>query len=193
MQFLMGLDDIYQPLRSNLLSKEPLPTVKGDFAIISAEESHRATNSVALKTQTSVFASRFNSSNKQKSGSSSTLRCTHCNLNGHSVDKCYELIGYPSNYKKKSNFQRSQAKANASSGKNVTSDISTPNSQPFTSDQISQLMALLSERNTSASAAHMSGNFNNFSLDLKLNDIFCSNSNHSINGTHMWIVDSGAN
>ncbi|KAJ0545438.1 putative retrotransposon gag domain, retrotransposon Copia-like protein [Helianthus annuus] len=37
MQFLMGLDDVYQPLRTQILSKDPLPTVKNAFAIISNE------------------------------------------------------------------------------------------------------------------------------------------------------------
>ncbi|GJU58294.1 ribonuclease H-like domain-containing protein [Tanacetum coccineum] len=37
-QFLMGLDDTYQPIRSNILTTEPLPLVKTAFAIISGEE-----------------------------------------------------------------------------------------------------------------------------------------------------------
>ncbi|XP_076950380.1 uncharacterized protein LOC143623330 [Bidens hawaiensis] len=41
MQFLMGLDDIYQPIRSNLLTREPLPSVKVAFSIVSRKESHR--------------------------------------------------------------------------------------------------------------------------------------------------------
>ncbi|GJX92341.1 ribonuclease H-like domain-containing protein [Tanacetum coccineum] len=41
MQFLMGLDDTYQPIRSNILIREPLPLVKTDFTIVSGEESHR--------------------------------------------------------------------------------------------------------------------------------------------------------
>ncbi|GJR72454.1 ribonuclease H-like domain-containing protein [Tanacetum coccineum] len=38
MQFLMGLNDVYQPIRSSLLSRETLPDVKEAFAIISREE-----------------------------------------------------------------------------------------------------------------------------------------------------------
>lgn len=46
MQFLMGLDSVYQPVRTNLLIRDPLPTVKDAFSIISREESHRYTNIV---------------------------------------------------------------------------------------------------------------------------------------------------
>ncbi|GJS74995.1 copia protein [Tanacetum coccineum] len=41
MQFLMGLNDVYQPIMSNLLEKDPLPDVNDAFAIVSREESHR--------------------------------------------------------------------------------------------------------------------------------------------------------
>ncbi|GJS00359.1 ribonuclease H-like domain-containing protein [Tanacetum coccineum] len=41
MQFLIGLDDIYQPIRSSMLTREILPEVKDAFVIIAREESHR--------------------------------------------------------------------------------------------------------------------------------------------------------
>ncbi|GKC11253.1 reverse transcriptase domain-containing protein [Tanacetum coccineum] len=40
MQFLMGLDDVYQPTRSNLLARDPLPDLKEAFTVVSREESH---------------------------------------------------------------------------------------------------------------------------------------------------------
>nr|GEV98040.1 hypothetical protein [Tanacetum cinerariifolium] len=41
MQFLMGLDNVYQPIRSNILTRDPLPFVKTTFAVVSGEEYHR--------------------------------------------------------------------------------------------------------------------------------------------------------
>nr|GEW23967.1 ribonuclease H-like domain-containing protein [Tanacetum cinerariifolium] len=41
MQFLMGLDDCYQPVRSSLLTTEPLPEIKDAYTVVSREESHR--------------------------------------------------------------------------------------------------------------------------------------------------------
>nr|GEW95098.1 putative Gag-polypeptide of LTR copia-type [Tanacetum cinerariifolium] len=40
-QVLMGLDDVYLPIISNILTRDPSPSVKTAFAIISKEESHR--------------------------------------------------------------------------------------------------------------------------------------------------------
>ncbi|GKE66532.1 hypothetical protein Tco_1520693 [Tanacetum coccineum] len=37
MQFLMGLDDTYMQLRSNILSRDPLPDAKGAYVLISSE------------------------------------------------------------------------------------------------------------------------------------------------------------
>ncbi|GKF53002.1 hypothetical protein Tco_0159912, partial [Tanacetum coccineum] len=40
-QFLMGLDDCYQPVRSSILTRDPLPEVKDAYNVISKEESLR--------------------------------------------------------------------------------------------------------------------------------------------------------
>ncbi|XP_071695604.1 uncharacterized protein [Rutidosis leptorrhynchoides] len=39
MQFLMGLDDVYVPIRSQILTSDPVPYVKTAFYIISRDES----------------------------------------------------------------------------------------------------------------------------------------------------------
>ncbi|GJQ89896.1 putative transcription factor interactor and regulator CCHC(Zn) family protein [Tanacetum coccineum] len=47
-QFVMGLDDVYGPLRSTILTTDPLPTVKEAFSLFSTEESHRLSHSGGL-------------------------------------------------------------------------------------------------------------------------------------------------
>lgn len=42
MQFLMGLNECYASVRSNLLMGSPLPSVNTVFNLISQEESHRS-------------------------------------------------------------------------------------------------------------------------------------------------------
>nr|GEW37514.1 ribonuclease H-like domain-containing protein [Tanacetum cinerariifolium] len=41
MHFLMGLNDAYMKIRSNVLFREPLPDVRNTYAIISSEESYK--------------------------------------------------------------------------------------------------------------------------------------------------------
>ncbi|GKD39037.1 hypothetical protein Tco_1259244, partial [Tanacetum coccineum] len=82
--FLMGLDDSYLAIRSNILIRDPLPLVKVAFAIVSAEEFHRNINSVrTTKPTATAFAAK--TFDKKR----------------HIMDRCFELVGYPAGYAKK--------------------------------------------------------------------------------------------
>ncbi|XP_035834242.1 uncharacterized protein LOC118482717 [Helianthus annuus] len=144
MQFLMGLDDVYQPVRTNLLTREPLPSVKVAFSIVSREESHRNT-SVGSKGQNVSFVSKTNQSFEQKRkefrGPNPNLKCTHCNKIGHTVDRCFELVGYPSGFKRKPGGQGGKKISNTRS--NVSS---VPSMSPFSPEQVAKLLSLVSEK-----------------------------------------------
>ncbi|GJR68571.1 ribonuclease H-like domain-containing protein [Tanacetum coccineum] len=91
-------------------------TVKAAFAVVSGEESHRnATFVVATKPTATAFVARtfdnkkrFNSNNNSGSNTNSNnkgpnpnLKCTNCNKIGHTVNRCFELVGYSAYYVKK--------------------------------------------------------------------------------------------
>ncbi|XP_076950389.1 uncharacterized protein LOC143623340 [Bidens hawaiensis] len=153
MQFLIGLDDVYQPVRTNLLTREPLPTVKTAFSIISREESHRSANgSSKTQTQKNVgFVAKANQKGIYR-GPNPNLKCSHCNKIGHTLERCFEIVGYPQNSKPrfgKFNNQGEkslQSNSNSSnSGKASTSSNSTNVS--LTPNQISRLLGLLGDKN----------------------------------------------
>ncbi|GJS93615.1 hypothetical protein Tco_0800583, partial [Tanacetum coccineum] len=61
MQFLMGLNDVYQPITSTNLAKDPLINVKDDFYVVSREESHRGLHpgsSSTSKVQPAAFIAK---------------------------------------------------------------------------------------------------------------------------------------
>nr|GFB66367.1 ribonuclease H-like domain-containing protein [Tanacetum cinerariifolium]GFC03891.1 ribonuclease H-like domain-containing protein [Tanacetum cinerariifolium] len=63
MQFIMGLNDVFQPIRNSLLSRKTLPDVKDAFAIVSREESHRGLDSSSgfvTKPQVLSFVAKSN-------------------------------------------------------------------------------------------------------------------------------------
>ncbi|GKD81761.1 hypothetical protein Tco_1348600, partial [Tanacetum coccineum] len=71
MQFLMGLDDCYMQIRSNIVSRDEVPDVRSAYAIISTKESYRDISSSGVGTsqrsQSSVFSSSVgNMSNAQR-------------------------------------------------------------------------------------------------------------------------------
>ncbi|KAJ0855244.1 putative transcription factor interactor and regulator CCHC(Zn) family [Helianthus annuus] len=159
MQFLMGLDDVYQPVRTNLLTREPLPTVKVAFSIVSREESHRNA-SVGTKSQSVSFVSKGNSSFDQKKkefrGPNPNLKCSHCNKIGHTTDRCYELVGYPSGFKKKPGGQSGKKFSN---NKSNVSSISAPSVSPFTPEQVAKLLSLVGEKTSTDSQGSNMGGF----------------------------------
>ncbi|GJU59912.1 ribonuclease H-like domain-containing protein [Tanacetum coccineum] len=88
-QFLMGLDDVYTPISSQILTIKPLPYAKSAFATLSRDESHRKSqHASSSKNSQAIFAARFNEWKNNKN-------------NGHTIDKCFKLIGYPSGFKKR--------------------------------------------------------------------------------------------
>ncbi|GJX57294.1 ribonuclease H-like domain-containing protein [Tanacetum coccineum] len=190
MQFLMGLDDVYQPIRSSILTREILREVKDAFLIISREESHRGipTSSVksenassvkSEKPQVSAFVSRFNDNNNKKRNTGSwsngnnatsgnrgnydSLLCKNCGLKGHTVDRCFELIGYPPGFKRSPNLKpanNNNRNSNAVTrggfvsnvdGKTLVSPVSLSN------EQMLKLMSLLNDKSSTTANANMAG------------------------------------
>ncbi|KAF5771335.1 putative transcription factor interactor and regulator CCHC(Zn) family [Helianthus annuus] len=159
MQFLMGLDDIYQPVRTNLLTREPLPTVKVAFSIVSREESHR-NSSTGTKSQNVSFVAKgsqsFDQRKKEFRGPNPNFKCTHCNKLGHTNDRCYELVGYPPGFKKKPGGQSGKSGSNNRS--NVSS-VSAPSLSPFTPEQVAKLLSLVGEKTSSDPQGSNMGGF----------------------------------
>ncbi|GKA82439.1 ribonuclease H-like domain-containing protein, partial [Tanacetum coccineum] len=180
MQFLIGLDESYLAIRSNLLTKESLLSVKTAFSVISGEESHRNVTSVGTtKPATTAFAAK--TFDNKKKGPNPNLKCTNCNKIGHTVDRCFELVGYPAGYVKRnsnSNFRpmtSNNASADVHSNGVSSNNATTGNSHvSFSSDQLARLMNLLNENGVSTANANMA-------------DVIVGNISLG------WIVDSGAN
>ncbi|XP_071699988.1 uncharacterized protein [Rutidosis leptorrhynchoides] len=106
-QFLMGLDEFYHAVRSNILTREKLPSVQTAFSIVSREESHRDSSTIrgVGKSQQSAFLVSKTFDNKKKfgRGHNLNLKCTKCNMNGHTIDRCYEIVWYPPGWVKRNN------------------------------------------------------------------------------------------
>ncbi|GJU71912.1 retrovirus-related pol polyprotein from transposon TNT 1-94 [Tanacetum coccineum] len=192
------LDETYAPIRSIILTIDPIPDVKGAFATLSRDESHKGSQSHNVsKSGNSAFVARpYNKNNNWNANNNQprklkrpNLVCTHCNINGHTAHRCFELVGYLPNFKKNNNngFNKGTASSNVVSG---SKDQSTSNS--FTDDQYKKLMALSSEKSGSSSMpANIAG------INCVIN--FCSsrffNHNSNIRSYKLyigWIIDSGA-
>ncbi|GJY13173.1 ribonuclease H-like domain-containing protein [Tanacetum coccineum] len=194
MQFLMGLNDVYQPIRSSLLSTETHPDVKDAFAIISREESHRGIASSSgdvPKPQTSSFVSKTNFSNNNNNrnkmfdnmrvnnfrtnfvntsgnirGPNLNLTCKNYKNVSHIIEICFNIIGYPPRYDK--SFSKPSVKsnfnANAELNQNTTQNGA---SLSFTNEQIMKLMSLVNDVPSGKIHANMAGANQHMTISTK--------------------------
>ncbi|XP_071694769.1 uncharacterized protein [Rutidosis leptorrhynchoides] len=95
MKFLMGLDDSYQPVRTTILTSDPLPSVKTAFSIVSREESHRGVQDKKPVSESSTFFANTGKPRIGNTSSNSKVECKKCGRIGHTIEKCYEIVGYP--------------------------------------------------------------------------------------------------
>ncbi|GKE97112.1 hypothetical protein Tco_1581967, partial [Tanacetum coccineum] len=170
MQFLMGLDDVYQPIRSNILTRKILLEAKDSFVIISRKSRIGEYLLVLLKLkkpQASAFVSRTNDNNIRRTdgnwsnnngsnvnkGNYDSMLCKKCCLKGHTVDRCFEIIGYPPcfkrnpNLKPSGNFNNDKTNFADTEGNN---DIKTyVGTVSLTNDQVMKPMSLLNDKSGS--------------------------------------------
>ncbi|XP_071687077.1 uncharacterized protein [Rutidosis leptorrhynchoides] len=230
MQFLMGLDDDYMAIRSNLLMRDPLPDVKVAYSVVSREESHKSvtcgdkgskmhatsfvaqTNSVSKNNNFSGNRGSSNNNNNFTKGPNPNYQCKKCNKLGHTIDRCYEIIGYPQNFQKKSSWSNGGGKsgsnkyvpkANNSSISKDTPGTSNPSGTPapsvptsFSSEQMMKLLSLINEKpGNGIGHSNMAGIILNKSIKFNSNFTKFFNANATKtkrNISQGWIIDSGA-
>ncbi|KAJ3690345.1 hypothetical protein LUZ61_019509 [Rhynchospora tenuis] len=188
-QFLMGLDEGFSSIRTNLLSMDPLPNLNRIYSMVIQEERHKnVTRGREERGDTVGFAVHVNKADTMSKTGDKPL-CSHCGKIGHEISNCFELVGYPEGWGRgrrggrggrgpNRGRGRGRAHANAVQGGNSTAqDAGASNSQrmiPGLSEfQVQQIKAILDSSNStnaSASSEKLHGEFSDV----------------------CWIIDSGA-
>ncbi|GJR77832.1 ribonuclease H-like domain-containing protein [Tanacetum coccineum] len=100
-----------------------LPDVRSAYATISSEESHIvAVGSIA-----------------ESEGSG--LVCENCGFNGHTIDRCFKIIGYPVDFGKKKFGSQNQKNKGVSNNNSV----GTSSSSVFSDEQMATLLSLIKD------------------------------------------------
>ncbi|CAN1346335.1 Retrovirus-related Pol polyprotein from transposon RE1 [Linum perenne] len=128
-RFLRGLNDSYSTPRSQIMLMNPLPPLNEVFSLMVEQEqqlkippSVPAIDSMAFASQTlapsglavssaqppirAYSSGNYHGSMHRPPGQnkykppSARPQCTYCGGTGHTIDRCYERIGYPPGYKK---------------------------------------------------------------------------------------------
>ncbi|GJW21165.1 ribonuclease H-like domain-containing protein [Tanacetum coccineum] len=98
-------------------------------------------------------------------GPNPNLQCTNCGKFMHNVDRCFDIIGYPSGYNKnsgpKSNGPRTFNANSASSSNKKGTSLS------FTNEQMLKLMNLINDAPSGSAQANMVGHLNGSLANIK--------------------------
>ncbi|KAJ0857406.1 putative RNA-directed DNA polymerase [Helianthus annuus] len=108
-EFLMGLDNDFSVIRTQILAMNPTPSLGNAYHLVSEDERQRAISSEKKPTNEQVAFKTFvpgrresnNNQRREKSVSKDPKQvdvvehCTHCNRDGHTRNGCFKLIGYP--------------------------------------------------------------------------------------------------
>ncbi|KAA8550762.1 hypothetical protein F0562_002446 [Nyssa sinensis] len=86
-QFLLGLNDSFASLRTQILAMDPLPPIGKVFSILFQKEQQRLLN--IRPSETIALAVRPGGRPK------SSFKCTACSKEGHTRDCCWTIVGYP--------------------------------------------------------------------------------------------------
>ncbi|XP_074289526.1 uncharacterized protein LOC141614681 [Silene latifolia] len=99
-QFLNGLNTSYATIRSHVLMMSPLPTGEEAVVIFQREEARRKNYICGEKCEAETTAFYAGQSQKEPDAPSDQLppapTCPLCKMKGHTRDKCWKVIGYPS-------------------------------------------------------------------------------------------------
>uniref|UniRef100_A0A1S4CFZ9 Retrotransposon Copia-like N-terminal domain-containing protein n=1 Tax=Nicotiana tabacum TaxID=4097 RepID=A0A1S4CFZ9_TOBAC len=106
LQFLMGLNDTYIGVRSNILLSSPLPTIGQAYSLVIQDEKQREihANPAHPVDSSSFIAANYAGNDKKMNNNrgqktdfdakKAGLRCAYYKKVGHNIEKCYRLYGF---------------------------------------------------------------------------------------------------
>ncbi|KAH9651461.1 protein kinase domain-containing protein [Citrus sinensis] len=154
MEFLQGLHDRYAATRSQILLMDPFPNANKIYSLVRQEEKQQDIHAIggspeaaALTTQSrNSFGNRNWNNNSAVDNRGGNLNanggrpsCEHCGKLGHTKQKCFELNGYPPNWRRRGQGNKNEIKAALATNSNQ--DVQAP---IFTQEQYQKLLAMLS-------------------------------------------------
>ena len=209
MKFLIGVNDSFSQVRTQVLLMDPLSSLNKLYALLVQEEVQRTmTNGANTRVESTVLAAKSqnfssesttNLNNKEKDRS----LCTHCGKLGHTIDKCYKLHGFSPGFK----FKNKPSMAHQVSSGQISESLpfASPlhNHSTFTPDQYQQLLVLIGASNSSFAATSQakkvpmanvasSSNIAMASIDFSHSVFSAQVVNKRAYGRHTWVLDTSA-
>lgn len=122
MRFLMGLNEDFAMVKSQILLMNPFPDLNSTFSNVIQYERQNglAANSQEEEVMINVVdGKRFKKFVGKGKYSGSTKVCTFCGKDGHTIDTCYRKHGFPPNFK----FRNSSSSTNSMNSQEYESKV----------------------------------------------------------------------
>ncbi|GKG08301.1 hypothetical protein Tco_0334133, partial [Tanacetum coccineum] len=91
-------------------------------------------------------------SGQRRSGGGSQLVCENCGFNGHTIDRCFKIIGYPPDFGKKGGSGNNVTNGNNGQSFNRrfvnNNSIGSSSTSPFSDEQIIKLISMIKENSS---------------------------------------------
>ena len=209
MKFLMGVNDSFSQVRTQVLLMDPLPSLNKVYVLLIQDEVQRTmTNGASTHVESTMLAAKgqnFSSkstSNHNNKGKDRPM-CTHCGKLGHTIDKCYKLHGFPLGFKFKNKPSMAHQVSSGQISKSMSFASPLHNHSTFTPDQYQQLLVLIGASNSSFAATSQakkvpmanvasSSNIAMASIDFSHSVFSAQVVNRRAYGRHTWVLDTSA-
>ncbi|KAL0361434.1 UNVERIFIED_CONTAM: Retrovirus-related Pol polyprotein from transposon RE1 [Sesamum radiatum] len=196
MQFLMGLNDEYDNIHSQILVNEPLPSVNMAYSLVLRVEKQRQVHMNVIEPpegvaiHTGVYDRKKDGNNFRRRGAVAKrgLKCEHCNRLGHDKTTCFKLHGMPDWYKELND----QRKKNTTGGKVVYAVHNAERTvqheekkeeKASVSDVVMELMRVLKKIPKDPIQAHYADDYAGMNFTFSGIEYLAKDT---------WIIDSGA-
>ncbi|KAI3667046.1 hypothetical protein L6452_42088 [Arctium lappa] len=127
-EFLMGLDENFSVIRTQILAMKPTPTLGATYHLVAEDEQQRAITGASKRPGVEATAFQVNymsqKGGQQAQGANKVTpkvsklpvnekleKCTFCGKDGHTKDGCFKIIGYPDWWPGKEKKEKSKPKA----------------------------------------------------------------------------------
>jgi hypothetical protein len=166
-QFLTGLNDQFNVVKTQILVLDPLPTINKVYSLVIQEESNNSSLILIDEPVSAINASNaFPSSNKSQwrgrgysSGPKPPRHCTFCGRNNHTIDYCYAKHGYPNAQKQTPSINASSSNEQIEAPPGSCTDASSSNVS-ISQEKYDQLLSLLQQVNLLPSSSTPSASTN---------------------------------
>ncbi|XP_076929913.1 uncharacterized protein LOC143594490 [Bidens hawaiensis] len=100
-KFLVGLTPSYDMIKINILMMQQLLSISHACGILIQDEKQKEIHTITdfIASSASMYASSEAPTSGGTRENKRALVYSHCKKNGHSINKCYKLIGFPKNLK----------------------------------------------------------------------------------------------